>query len=82
MREEFLGRDLLIVSHPDPAMAGLAGEVLDETLKTFVVRLEDGRQRRVAKAGGRFLFRIGSRDVEVLGDRIMFRPEDRVKKVR
>lgn len=61
---------------------GVAGEVQDETMKTIVVRGTDGRLRTVPKKGALFRVRIGGRDQEVAGDRILFRPEDRVKKVR
>ena len=61
---------------------GLQGVLVDETLNTLVLRAEDGRTRRVAKAHTVFALATGQGRVSIPGDRIRFRPEDRIKKVR
>ena len=75
---ELIGRTATIVQSADPGMVGLSGRIIDETLRTFLLRREDGREVRVGKAESTF---------EVDGARIPglameFRPEDRTKKVR
>lgn len=61
---------------------GVEGEVLDETMKTLVVRTRDGRRLVVPKVAVTIAFELEGKPVEVDGKTILFRPEDRVKKVR
>ncbi|MDD4307222.1 MAG: ribonuclease P protein subunit [Thermoplasmata archaeon] len=58
------------------------GVVIDETMNTF--RLFNGTKRiMVPKEGRDFLFNLGNGESVLLkGTGIMFRPEDRTKKVR
>lgn len=55
---------------------------MDESLNTLVLRPQDGRARRVAKARTVFAIETERGRVAVAGDRVRFRPEDRIKKVR
>lgn len=57
------------------------GLVIDETMNTF--KLFSGTKRiMVSKEGSDFLFQLGGQNVMLKGSGIMFRPEDRTKKVR
>lgn len=71
-----------MLESPDPGLVGTTGTLVDETFNTLVLRGDDGRDRTVAKAHAVFAVDTGSRTVRVEGDRIRFRPEDRIKKVR
>jgi ribonuclease P protein subunit POP4 len=73
-RHELIGRFVAVD-------AGPSGLVVDETKNTFLVETPSG-VKRVPKPGRRFHFRVGNADVVVDGNDIMFRPEDRTKKVR
>jgi ribonuclease P protein subunit POP4 len=81
-KEEFLGRTITVKSATDPTLVGLTGEVLDETMKTFVVRTAAGRTVTIAKATVTLALHLGDRAVEIDGNTLLFRPEDRIKKVR
>lgn len=61
---------------------GTEGRVVDETKHTFLVERPSGSEIRVPKPGARFAFRVGDECFVVRGNDIMFRPEDRTKKVR
>ena len=50
-------------------------------MNTFEIAC-DSKSRIVPKTGRNFLFRLDEEDVELEGDKIRFRPEDRTKKVR
>jgi len=78
-KREFIGLEVEVASSTDPTITGLRGTVVDETMNTFVVR-GDGKDRRVPKQGARF--RFPAERLELAGDEIQFRPEDRVKKAR
>ncbi|MBI2078120.1 MAG: ribonuclease P protein subunit [Euryarchaeota archaeon] len=61
---------------------GRTGTIVDESLNTLVLKTGDGRVLRVAKAHTLFALDADHGRVTVPGDRIRFRPEDRIKKVR
>ena len=71
-----------VLEAPDPTLVGVAGKIVDETLNTLVLRMQDGRDRRVAKTQTVFALHAEAGRVRIEGDRIRFRPEDRIKKVR
>jgi ribonuclease P protein subunit POP4 len=78
-KHELVGLRLRIVRSSDGGMVGMEGIVVDETRDTLVI--EEGRIRRIPKRGNLFEFTLddGSK-VEVEGDGISYRPEDRVKR--
>ena len=57
------------------------GRVTDETMNTFEIT-DDLKSRTVPKTGRRFEFEMDGETVTLEGDRILYRPEDRTKKVR
>lgn len=79
-KHELIGLQVAVVRSPDPTLVGVHGLVVDETRNTIVVEAA-GREKRVPKAGARFRFEVQG-GVEVDGEEILFRPEDRVKKAR
>lgn len=96
-RHELIGL-FVTVESAHAGWNGLEGTVVDETKHTFLVErasgsvggeeLPTGRDRSrvreivVPKSGQRFVFRVGNERFVVIGSDIMFRPEDRTKKVR
>ncbi|HKZ89983.1 MAG TPA: ribonuclease P protein subunit [Thermoplasmata archaeon] len=79
-KDELIGLRVRVVRATDPGLVGVEGRVVDETRNLLVVEAE-GREKRIAKQGTRFRFDVrGSVDIE--GDDIRFRPEDRIKKAR
>lgn len=81
-KEELLGRTIEVVRSTDPGLEGVCGEVLDETMKTLVVRTGDDRRIVLPKLAVTFRYELEGRLVEIDGSTILFRPEDRIKKVR
>ncbi len=79
-KHELIGLEVSIVSATDPSLVGVRGRVVDETRNLLVVEA-GGREKRVPKGGNRFRFEVQG-GVEVDGDEILYRPEDRVKKGR
>ncbi len=79
-KHELIGLGVAIVRATDPSLVGVRGHVVDETRNLLVVDA-GGREKKVPKAGSRFRFEVQG-GVEVEGDEILFRPEDRVKKAR
>jgi ribonuclease P protein subunit POP4 len=81
-RGELIGLRVRIAASSDPSLVSREGLVVDESLRTLTVRWEDGRESRLGKPGTTFAFLVRQAWVEVPGDAIEFRPEDRTKKVR
>lgn len=79
-KHELIGLRVEVLNATDPSQAHLRGLVVDETRNTLVVEIQ-GAEKRIPKQGSRFCFEIQG-GVEVDGDEIRFRPEDRVKKAR
>ena len=81
---EIIGLDVRIVEHSDPLLVGLHGIVIDETRGMFLLRSGE-KDRKVAKKGAVFEFRVagekGVMRITLRGDSLIFRPEDRTKKV-
>jgi len=79
---ELIGLRVIIKDHTDPTLKGISGKVVDETKNTLRIATDDGREVTVLKHGGRFIFKLPKTlDVEVLGDMIIGRPEDRLKRI-
>jgi len=95
-RHELIGL-LVTVESRHAGWNGLEGTVVDETKHTLIVERALGSEAVVPKSGQRFVFRVGaerfaispgaerralSTTAVVEGDEILFKPEDRTKKVR
>ncbi|MCC6034734.1 MAG: ribonuclease P protein subunit [Desulfurococcaceae archaeon] len=78
---ELIGLEIKLLQYTDPALIGLSGIIVDETLKTFIIERSDGKKLRVFKANGVFELKIPSgQKVTIVGEDIMGRPWDRLKK--
>ena len=79
---ELIGLYVKVVKHNDESLIGVKGRVVDET-KNLLIIASKGRLKKVLKKGGVFLFMLpAGRKVEVEGEKILARPEDRVKLIR
>jgi RNase P/RNase MRP subunit p29 len=77
-RHELIGLNVTVLRGNKPEDEGV---VMDESMNTF--EISDGTKNRIVpKAGRKFLFHLDGQNVELEGDKIRFRPEDRTKKVR
>lgn len=81
-RGELIGLAVRVAGAADAGLVGLEGTVVDETLRTLVVRRADGRLSRLGKRGATFEFATPKGPVRIDGAALEFRPEDRTKKVR
>ena len=78
LRDEIIGLDAEVLSDSNPANIGIRGKVIDETMKTLVIR--GMGTHRIAKQEAVFKFLLDGVAVKVEGKALMGRPEDRVKK--
>jgi RNase P/RNase MRP subunit p29 len=72
---ELIGEEILVVKSSDRKQAGTKGVVIDETLNTFVIETPNGLKTIEKKTS---VFHING--LEIKGEDLRFRPEDRIKK--
>ena len=81
IKDELIGRFVTIKECTDPAWVNISGIVIDETKKTFLIDVGN-RQKRIAKNTAAFEFEFDGKKTIVEGFRLLYRPEDRIKKAR
>ncbi len=79
---EILGLPVRVVSSIDPGVGGVEGIVVNETMKTIEIR-SGSRVVVTFKSGTRYLFKIPETGevVEIDGDALLGRPEDRARRI-
>ena len=83
VKHELIGLGAEVIGSTDPTLVGFGGEVIDETKNTLRIRDAGGHDRVVPKDPCVFEFRRhNGKIIRVEGNRIRFRPEDRIKKAR
>ncbi|MDD4983508.1 MAG: ribonuclease P protein subunit [Candidatus ainarchaeum sp.] len=75
---EYLGLEIEIMESSDDSQKGIKGKVYNETKNVFVVECKDGL-KTIPKKGKMFKFRNGKEEYLVNGDKINYRPEERIK---
>ncbi|MGB9636760.1 MAG: ribonuclease P component 1 family protein [Thermoplasmata archaeon] len=79
LKGEFIGREIEIVSAPQKTLVGIRGIVVDETKHMLIIHV-DGEDMKISKQN--LVFKILPEGYQIDGNKIMFRPEDRIKKIR
>jgi len=80
-KELFIGRRLMGIRSSHAPYEKISGVVVDESMKTITV--DTGvRELRIPKAGNSFNMEFDGRTAWIEGRRVIYRPEDRIKKVR
>jgi ribonuclease P protein subunit POP4 len=80
-RDEFIGLRVKILECTDPNWIGQSGLIIDETKNTFIIEIKN-RTKIIAKKSAIFEFIINGEKINIIGEKIVFRPEDRIKKIR
>jgi ribonuclease P protein subunit POP4 len=79
--DELIGRTVSIIECTDPSWVHQTGIIIDETQQTFLIEIEK-KQKRIAKQTATFAFEYHGKKTIVKGSRLVYRPEDRIKKTR
>ena len=75
LRHELIGLDCLVLKSQNKVQEGIEGRIVDETMKTLVIG-----GKGVQKKGSVFRVKLQGKNVDIEGDYIVARPEDRIKK--
>lgn len=84
LKHEFIGHEIEIVSASQKSLVGIKGVVVDETKHMLVLHVEgkDMKIKDMKIPKKNLVFRILPDNIVIEGNRIMFRPEDRIKKIK
>lgn len=75
LRHELIGLQCKVVNSLNKSQIGISGVIENETLKTIVIN-----GKRIFKKGSIFRINVANKTVDVDGDHLLTRPEDRIKK--
>lgn len=82
IKHEFIGLDIEVVKSSNKSQIGIKGIVVNETKNTLIIKTKEN-EKRIQKKNTTFVFKIPGYKVKVNGNKIIARPEDRIKlKVR
>ncbi|MFH0949499.1 MAG: ribonuclease P protein subunit [Candidatus Aenigmatarchaeota archaeon] len=79
LRHELIGLECKVINSKNKFQIGISGKIIDETLKTILIDAS-GTRKRIPKKDSVFRVHVGEKNVDVSGDHIITRPEDRIKK--
>lgn len=75
VRHELIGLYCKVVHAQNKSQIGVEGKIADETMKTVVIG-----GKSIPKKDTVFRVRLGAKQVDIDGNYIVARPEDRIKK--
>ncbi len=79
LMHEFIGLQCKIVGSKNRYNVGIEGNIIDENMKTITLRTNKNR-KVIAKEGTTFRLHLDDKKVDIDGNLIVARPEDRIKK--
>lgn len=79
LRHELIGLQCKVADAKNKCSAGIEGKIIDETMKTVKIITGEGT-KVIPKKGTVLRVRLGSQSVDIEGDHLIGRPEDRIKK--
>ncbi|MDD4878586.1 MAG: ribonuclease P protein subunit [Candidatus Nanoarchaeia archaeon] len=79
IRHELIGLEIEVTASKNQSLVGIKGKIVDETKNTLRVRA-NSRVLTIMKNTIMFKANVDGKNIEIDGNCIMGRPEDRIKK--
>ncbi len=79
LMHELIGLHCKVVQSKNKSCTGLEGKIIDETMKSVILKTKNGR-KIVMKKDTMFRVDLGHQQADIDGNFIIARPEDRIKK--
>ena len=73
LQGEFIGKNVSVKGKK------IAGKIIDETKNSFLIETKSNIKKRLLKQNTIFELRLASGNVDIEGNSILMRPEDRIK---
>ncbi|MHC1611089.1 MAG: ribonuclease P protein component 1 [Candidatus Methanospirareceae archaeon] len=81
LEHELIGLKIRVDESSNSSLQGLEGRVIDETRNMLVIEDGERKEKKIPKAGNHFIFELdGGVRVRVNGEKLISRPEDRIKR--
>ncbi|MEM7826677.1 MAG: ribonuclease P protein subunit [Candidatus Aenigmatarchaeota archaeon] len=80
LMHEFIGLECTVVSSTNKCHIGIKGKIVDETKNMLILETREKVYKKIPKRGAVFRLRLDKNVVEIKGDTIISRPENRIKK--
>jgi len=81
VRDELIGHKVTIKDCSDPKWKDVTGTIIDETKNMFLIEVDE-KQKKIAKKIAKFQFQVDGKKIVIDGSKILYRPENRIKKIR
>jgi len=81
VKNEFIGCSVLIKECTDPTWIGKKGIIVDETQHLFLIEINN-MIKSIEKKIAIFQVTLPEKTIRINGSKIIYRPEDRIKKAR
>ena len=78
IKHELIGLKVEVEKSSNKSQIGIKGVVVNETKNTLIIKTKEN-EKRIQKKNATFVFKIPGHKVRVDGNRIVARPEDRIK---
>jgi ribonuclease P protein subunit POP4 len=78
VKHELIGLNVEVIDSSNKSQIGTKGMVVNETKNTLVIKTRKD-EKRIQKKGSVLMFKLSKHKVRVNGDKIIARPEDRIK---
>ena len=76
-----IGLEAEVVSSSSKELLGVNGKIIDET-KNMVVFENKNKIKKIRKKGNVFEISFEGKKIRIIGDKIMFRPEEKAKNIK
>jgi ribonuclease P protein subunit POP4 len=80
-KEEFIGCQVIVEHCTDPTWIGKRGIIIDETQHLFIIKVNN-TIKKIEKKTAIFQVTLPEKTIRINGSKIIYRPEDRIKKAR
>ena len=80
-KEEFIGCPVIIEHCSDPTWIGKNGIIVNETQHLFLIEIKNSI-KKIEKKTAIFQVTLPEKTIRINGSKIIYRPEDRIKKTR
>lgn len=80
VKDELIGLPVTITECTDDTITGENGMIIDETKNMFTIRMNDNKEKKIAKKNTIFEFQYQGDKIRINGSTLAYRPEDRIKK--
>jgi ribonuclease P protein subunit POP4 len=79
LRHELIGLKCTVISSSNSHQNGIEGKIVDETRKTILIETANG-MKQIQKQDSVLRLKIPHHTVEISGNDLIAKPEDRIKK--